>query len=101
MPVVASSFRTRAFNRCERGSANSRHLANNALDVDLGAEAGQRLCDWWRTHGMTHAVGLGFYTPRRIHLDTAGFRTWSSDHTHRTSLCVVSVGINAATAARK
>lgn len=87
-PVVASSFRTTAFNRCEGGSARSRHLANNALDFDLGADAGQRLCDWWRTHGNTRGVGLGFYTPRRIHIDTAGFRTWGSDHTGKTSRCV-------------
>lgn len=88
-PVVASSFRTRVFNRCEGGSAKSRHLANNALDFDLGGDAGQRLCDWWRAHGKTHAVGLGFYTPTRIHIDTAGFRTWGSDHTRKTSRCVV------------
>jgi hypothetical protein len=87
-PVVASSFRTTAFNRCEGGSARSRHLANNALDFDLGADAGQRLCDWWRRHGKTRGVGLGFYTPRRIHIDTAGFRTWGSDHTGKTSRCV-------------
>lgn len=89
-PVVASSFRAPGFNRCEGGSTKSRHLANNALDFDLGADAGQRLCDWWRSQGGKHRLGLGFYTPRRIHLDTAGFRTWGSDHTHRTSPCVVS-----------
>jgi len=89
-PVVASSFRTPAFNRCEGGSAKSRHLANNALDFDLRADAGQRLCDWWRWHGEAHAVGLGFYTPKRIHVDTTGFRTWGNDHTHRTSPCSVS-----------
>ena len=89
-PVVASSFRTFAFNRCEGGSAKSRHLANNALDFDLDADAGQRLCDWWRRQGKTRGVGLGFYTPRRIHIDTAGFRTWGGDHTRKTSLCVVS-----------
>ena len=86
-PVVASSYRTSRFNHCEGGSAKSRHLANNALDFDLGADAGQRLCKWWRSHGKTHALGLGFYTPKRIHIDTAGFRTWGSDHTQKTSLC--------------
>ena len=88
-PVVASSFRTPAFNRCEGRSAKSRHLANNALDFDLGADAGQRLCDWWRKQGEARGVGLGFYTPKRIHIDTAGFRTWGADHTRNTSRCVV------------
>lgn len=89
-PAVASSFRTPDFNRCEGGSAKSRHLANNALDFDLGADAGPRLCDWWRSQGKTYAVGLGFYTSKRIHVDTAGFRSWGSDHTAKTSLCNVS-----------
>lgn len=86
-PAVASSFRTSAFNRCEGGSAKSRHLANNALDFDLETAADRRLCAWWHAHGAKHRFGLGFYSPTRIHVDTAGFRTWGSDHTSRTSLC--------------
>ncbi len=86
-PTVASSFRTPGFNRCEGGSAKSRHLANNALDFDLGTAADRRLCAWWRAHGAEHRFGLGFYSPTRIHVDTAGFRTWGLDHTRRTSLC--------------
>ena len=38
-------------------------------------------------HGAEHRFGLGFYSPTRIHVDTAGFRTWGRDYTRRTSLC--------------
>ena len=86
-PTVTSAFRTPGFNRREGGSARSKHLTNNALDPDLGADADARLCAWWRKFGPEHRLGLGFYTPTRIHIDTSGFRTWGRDHTHRTSLC--------------
>ena len=63
-----------------------------AIDFDLpaSADAVPRLCAFWRTHGPALKLGLGFYSPTTIHVDTAGFRTWGSDHHRATSLCVVS-----------
>ncbi|MBX3711961.1 MAG: hypothetical protein KF800_08395 [Lysobacter sp.] len=90
-PALArSGWRDARVNRCAGGATGSRHLHNNALDFDLPAQTDNvaALCAWWRTHGPKARMGLGFYTPTAIHIDTAGFRTWGSDRTRRTSLCV-------------
>ena len=87
--TVASVFRTPDLNRCEGGSAASRHLGNHALDLDLAPPPGgvTALCQAWRRDGPRLGWGLGFYSPTQIHLDTTGFRTWGSDHHTGTSLC--------------
>jgi hypothetical protein len=87
---VVSGFRPAAFNRCEGGSQGSRHLVNQALDLDLSSMAPldiARLCGVWRKEGLRRLWGLGFYSPTQIHLDTAGFRTWGSDFHAGSSLC--------------
>jgi uncharacterized protein YcbK (DUF882 family) len=87
--LAVSGYRNETLNACAGGSSRSRHLSNNALDLDIPGAAGdiQRLCAYWRKQGPAMELGLGFYTKTRIHLDTSGFRTWGSDHTWRTSLC--------------
>lgn len=91
--LVQSAWRPPALNRCSGGSAASHHLGNNALDLDLPATVSvQSLCNFWRLEGPKHRWGLGFYTPTRIHIDTAGFRTWGTDHHRATSLCVSANG---------
>ena len=92
-PALARSvYRDADSNRCAGGSARSKHTENRAIDFDLpsGADSVDKLCAFWREHGQTLNLGLGFYTPTAIHLDTAGFRTWGSDHHRGTSLCVAS-----------
>jgi hypothetical protein len=86
--TVASAWRSPAFNACEGGSSMSRHLHNNALDLDVahGVDIGA-LCGYWRRHGMARRFGLGFYSTGAIHVDTSGFRTWGHDHHRATSLC--------------
>lgn len=86
---VASGYRDGPLNRCAGGSSRSRHVANNALDLELPASRDnvERLCQYWRSKGPALKLGLGFYTTTRIHLDTSGFRTWGADHTGKTSLC--------------
>jgi Peptidase M15 len=90
--TVASGFRTPDYNRCEGGSGASRHLSNRALDLDLVPPTGgvAALCRAWRREGAALDWGLGFYSSTQIHLDTAGFRTWGSDHHSGTSLCAAS-----------
>ena len=91
-PALArSGWRGPRVNRCAGGASSSRHLQNNAIDFDLPERPDNvtALCAWWRTHGAKARMGLGFYTPTAIHIDTAGFRTWGSDRTRRTSLCVL------------
>lgn len=90
-PALArSGWRDARVNRCAGGASGSRHQQNNALDFDLPARSDNvaALCAWWRTHGPKARMGLGFYTPTAIHIDTAGFRTWGNDRTRRTSLCI-------------
>jgi Peptidase M15 len=87
--LARSVYRDAELNRCAGGSAKSKHLLNRALDFDLPAspDTVARLCDFWRSHGEDAQMGLGFYTPTAIHIDTAGFRTWGEDYAWRTSLC--------------
>ena len=90
-PALArSGWRESGVNRCAGGATGSRHLQNNAIDFDLpeGPDKVADLCAWWRRHGAATRMGLGFYTPTAIHIDTSGFRTWGTDRTRRTSLCV-------------
>lgn len=92
-PALARSvYRDAEVNRCAGGSARSKHRENRAIDFDLPSNPDNtaRLCAFWREHGPALNLGLGFYTPTAIHLDTAGFRTWGSDHHRGTSLCVTS-----------
>ena len=85
---VRSGYRSAAVNRCSGGSTRSRHVLNNALDFDLTDDHHvAALCDFWRARGPSLAMGLGFYTPTKIHIDTAGHRTWGTDHRRGTSLC--------------
>jgi len=87
---VASVYRYEALNRCEGGSTRSRHRINNAIDLDLrgSADTVAKLCAYWRTQGPKQRIGLGFYTPAKIHIDTSGFRTWGRDFHRGTSACV-------------
>lgn len=86
--VSASGYRDAEFNRCEGGSSRSKHLLNSALDLDAVTPTEQlALCAWWKKEGARHAFGLGFYSGNRIHIDTAGYRTWGQDYSHRSSLC--------------
>lgn len=77
-------------NVCAGGSAKSKHLQLNAIDFDIEASPTslETLCNAWRTLGQELQLGLGFYSPSRIHLDTLGFRSWGSDYTYKTSLCL-------------
>jgi hypothetical protein len=86
---VRSGYRSAEANHCAGGSSRSRHVLNNALDFDLAD--GRRvdaLCEFWRAQGQSLDMGLGFYTPTKIHLDTAGYRTWGKDYRRGTSLCL-------------
>jgi uncharacterized protein YcbK (DUF882 family) len=90
-PTLARSvYRDQAVNHCAGGSAGSKHRENRAIDFDLPPYPDNvaRLCAFWRKRGPALNLGLGFYTPTAIHVDTAGFRTWGSDHHRATSLCI-------------
>ena len=89
-PVATSVYRDPVLNVCAGGSPKSKHMQLNAIDFDIDAspESLETLCKAWRTQGAALQLGLGFYTPTRIHLDTLGHRSWGWDHTHKTSPCL-------------
>ena len=88
---AASGYRGDAFNRCEGGSRASRHLGNQAIDLDLdhamSPDETVELCQAWRRIGPRSGWGLGFYSTTQIHIDTAGFRTWGPDYHSSSSPC--------------
>lgn len=98
---IRSGYRSASLNHCSGGSGRSRHVLNNALDFDLadGSHVAA-LCAFWRTEGPALAMGLGFYTPTKIHIDTGGHRTWGTDHRRGTSLCAGGGGQSAVRASR-
>jgi uncharacterized protein YcbK (DUF882 family) len=74
---VVSAYRDGPLNRCAGGVPGSAHLRAFAVDLLLapGADA-TRLCQFWLRHGQAWNMGLGRYPSGRIHIDTAGYRTW-------------------------
>lgn len=86
---IHSTYREPRLNACAGGAARSAHLRAWAVDftpADAGAGT-PKLCAFWRRHGPEWAMGLGRYPSGRIHVDTAGFRSWGPDHTGRTAVC--------------
>jgi len=90
-PVAASVYRDPVLNAFAGGSSGSKPMQLSAIELDIDAtpESLETLCNAWRSQGAELKLGLGFYTPTRIHLDTLGFRSWGSDYTHKTSLCLL------------
>lgn len=89
-PVAASVYRDPVLNTCAGGSPKSKHMQLNAIDFDIDATPGslETLCKAWKTMGPELNLGLGFYTPTKIHLDTLGYRSWGTDFTFKTSPCL-------------
>ena len=46
------------------------------------------VCEAHARDGQTYDVGLGFYTGRRFHVDSSGFRKWGANGKGATSPCV-------------
>lgn len=88
---VHSSYRDEALNKCSGGASRSAHLVSYAIDLTPARqpEAGDALCRFWRDEGNTWRMGLSRYPSGRIHIDTAGYRTWGSDGTSRSSYCLL------------
>ena len=84
-----SGYRNPALNACAQGAAGSAHLRSFAIDFTPldGTDPTERLCAFWRTQGRTWNMGLSRYPSGRIHIDTAGYRTWGADHSGRSSVC--------------
>lgn len=97
---VFSGYRGPELNKCAGGAPRSAHLRAFAVDlrpVD-GAEPGPMLCTFWREQGRAWNMGLSRYPSGRIHIDTAGYRTWGADHTGSSAFCAAAAIENPAPA---
>lgn len=88
---VHSAYRAEPLNTCAGGARGSAHLRSFAVDLTPrdGRDATAALCAFWRGQGRAWAMGLSRYPSGRIHVDTAGYRTWGADQTGRTTACAV------------
>lgn len=86
---VHSAYRAEPLNSCAGGARGSAHLRSFAVDLTPrdGRDATAALCAFWREQGSAWAMGLSRYPSGRIHVDTAGYRTWGADQTGRTTAC--------------
>ena len=89
-----SAYRNSELNACSNGAPKSAHREFFALDLtpvntDLERTTMIRsVCKAHARDGQTYDVGLGFYTGRRFHVDSSGFRKWGADGKGATSPCV-------------
>lgn len=86
---VHSAYRGIELNRCAGGATGSAHLRSFAIDLvpAAGTDPGPALCAFWRSQGRDWNMGLSRYPSGRIHLDTAGYRTWGADHQSGSAFC--------------
>ena len=85
---VVSAYRDPQLNVCAGGAVDSAHTRAFAVDVLLPDWADPNpLCRFWQQHGQQWNMGLGRYPSGRIHIDTAGYRTWGGDGSAGSSFC--------------
>ncbi|WP_079229776.1 D-Ala-D-Ala carboxypeptidase family metallohydrolase [Pseudomonas putida] len=85
---VVSAYRDPDLNRCAGGAVGSAHTRAFAVDILLPAWADPNpLCRFWQQYGQAWNMGLGRYPSGRIHIDTAGYRTWGGDGSAASSFC--------------
>lgn len=87
--LVYSGYRNPALNTCVGGAAGSAHVRSFALDFRVIGPVDQavKLCNFWRRNGKEWNMGFSIYPSGRIHIDTAGYRTWGLDHTGKSAVC--------------
>ena len=89
-----SAYRNGELNACSNGAPKSAHREFFALDLTPVNENLERstmirsVCETHARDGQTYDVGLGFYTGRRFHVDSSGFRKWGANGKGATSPCV-------------
>jgi Peptidase M15 len=90
---AVSGFRNEELNHCAGGAPASAHAHFYALDLvplDASLSRGtliRDVCDIHQNAGRRFDIGLGFYTGRRFHLDSKGFRRWGANGSGATSPC--------------
>ena len=94
-PVEAlSAYRNERLNACSDGAPASAHRMFFALDLTpVRAEVGRAgmirsICAAHAEGGRAYETGLGFYSGRRFHVDSNGYRKWGADGRGASSPCV-------------
>jgi hypothetical protein len=89
-----SAYRNEELNACSDGAPRSAHREFFALDLTPVNAAVERadmirsVCAAHAHDGRAYDAGLGFYTGRRFHVDSSGFRKWGPNGKGATSPCV-------------
>lgn len=91
---AVSGFRNEELNQCAGGAKASAHRHFYALDLvpaDADLARASLIRDVCRIHdgaGRDFGIGLGFYSGKRFHLDSKGYRRWGANGSGATSPCV-------------
>jgi hypothetical protein len=89
-----SAYRNEKLNACSDGAPRSAHREFFALDLTPASKAVERgdmirsVCAAHAQDGREYDAGLGFYTGKRFHVDSSGFRKWGPNGKGATSPCV-------------
>ena len=89
-----SAYRNEGLNACSDGAPKSAHREFFALDLTPVNKAVERsamirsVCSAHARDGAAYNIGLGFYTGRRFHVDSSGFRKWGPNGKGATSPCL-------------
>src|SRR5688572_23757956 len=93
-PVEAlSAYRNESLNACSAGAPKSAHRMFFALDLTpVAAEISREemirdVCAAHARDGRNYETGLGFYSGKRFHVDSNGFRKWGPDGRGASSPC--------------
>ena len=91
---VLSGYRNEGLNACSHGAPQSAHRHFFALDLTPINQTVDRphmirsICAAHARDGQAYNAGLGFYTGRRFHVDSSGFRKCGPNGKGATSPCV-------------
>ena len=89
-----SAYRNAELNACSNGAPKSAHREFFALDLTpvnkalARADMIRSICAAHARDGQAYDAGLGFYTGRRFHVDSSGFRKWGPNGKGATSPCM-------------
>ncbi len=88
-----SAYRNESLNACSAGAPKSAHRMFFALDLTpVSAEISREemirdVCAAHARDGRIYDTGLGFYSGKRFHVDSNGFRKWGPDGRGASSPC--------------
>ena len=89
-----SAYRNERLNACSAGAPKSAHRQFFALDLPPVAAHVSRdrmirgICAAHARSGSVYRAGLGFYSGKRFHVDSNGYRKWGPDGRGASSPCV-------------